>query len=65
MPKSICYDCTNRTSTCHAHCKYYAAEVQARDYDNRQRLLTYLGEYDNGLARPALRRGQFDRTGGR
>jgi hypothetical protein len=65
MPKSICYDCDNRTSTCHAHCKYYAAECLAREFDRQQKLTESLAMYDNGLARPALRQIQFNRTGGR
>jgi hypothetical protein len=55
MSKSICYNCPDRASTCHTTCKYYAAERQARDYYNRQRLLESLGEYNNGLQRAALR----------
>ena len=66
MSKSICYNCTDRTSTCHTSCKYYAAEREARDYDNRQRLVESLGVYRNeAVRRNVLRQVQFDRSGGR
>ena len=66
MSKSICYNCDNRSSTCHTSCKYYAAEQQARTYDNAQRLVASLGVYRNEtIQRNALRQVQFDRSGGR
>lgn len=63
---SCCYNCESRSGDCHTSCKYYAAEREARDYDNAQRLVASLGVYRNEtIQRNALRQVQFDRSGGR
>ena len=62
---SVCYNGPMHTGTCRATCEAAKAEELAREYDRRQKLLTYLGRYDNGLDRQALRRIQADRSGGR
>ncbi len=62
---SCCFNCADRTSTCHKTCRQYQAETAMREYDRRERLIAYLGYYDSGLERSALREIQSNRTGGR
>jgi hypothetical protein len=62
---SCCYNCPDHTGTCRATCPFAKAEQLQHEYDRRERLIAYLGYYDSGLDRQALREIQANRTGGR
>lgn len=66
MAKSICYNCSDRSTSCHTTCKAYQAEVMSRDYDRSQRIKEMAGRYRNErLWRNSIRQVQFNRSGGR
>ena len=65
MAKSVRFNCSNRSTSCHTKCRAYQAESEARLYIRHQRMMEQLGEYKNGLDKYAMKQKIADRAGGR
>lgn len=61
----VCHNCPDRRIGCHGSCSAYQAESLQAEADRRERIMSYSGEYKNGLDKLAYRRRMAARTAGR